>query len=233
MENAIPEIADPQVYSLADFKESPFVEVKSNDSFEVCMQYPLLGMKNAESQCFVRKEVYDMLLKAVAVLPKGYKLKILDAWRPFSLQHELYDVYSMDIIKDFKLEECTEEQKKDVIRKFVSVPIEDRDIPPVHTTGGAVDVTIIDMDGNELEMGTSFDAFSDMTNTVYFEFEKDELIRDNRRMLYNTMIKIGFTNLPSEWWHFDYGDRFWGFYQKQPAIYRGVFTKEELLNGCK
>ena len=79
-------------------------------------------------------------------------------------------------------------------------------------------------------MGSAFDEFTDRTSTAYYENEKNEVIRDNRRMLFHVMTEAGFTNLPSEWWHFDYGDRFWGFYNNCPAIYRGAFTKEE-LNG--
>ena len=67
---------------------------------------------------------------------------------------------------------------------------------------------------------------------LFFENEKNEMVRENRRLLYNTMVGQGFTNLPSEWWHFDYGNRFWAFYKKKKAIYRGVFTKEE-LNGTR
>ena len=77
-------------------------------------------------------------------------------------------------------------------------------------------------------MGTAFDAFTDRTYTAYFENEKEETVKENRRMLYHVMNGAGFTNLPSEWWHFDYGDRFWAFYRKKPAVYGGVFTKEEL-----
>ena len=139
-----------------------------------------------------------------------------------------------------------------MIRKFVSDPIPDREVPPVHTTGGAIDLTIVDSDGNELDMGTSFDAFTEKTKTDYFERidaneiynnsyynDKDEKcnsvckkhitsVRDNRRLLYAVMTKAGFTNLPSEWWHYDYGDRFWAYYNKCSAIYEGVFTKEEI-----
>lgn len=224
----IPNIVGPQKYENSNFIDSRFVEIKSNKYFDVQMQYPLLGMKNAERQCLVREEVFDMLVKAAIALPIGYKFKIFDAWRPFALQHELYISYSADIIREFELEACTEEQKKAVIRKFVSDPIEDRNIPPVHTTGGAVDLTIEDARGIEIEMGTRFDAFSNKTSTAYFENEKNSAVRDNRRLLYDIMNEVGFTNLPSEWWHFDYGDYFWAFYNKKPAIYRGVFTKEEI-----
>lgn len=227
---AIPDVNDPERYTEASFSDSPFVEITSNEMFEVSMQYPVLGMDYAEEHCLVRREVYDRLVEAVGYLPEGYRLKIWDAWRPFALQDELYVKYSREIVSFFHLEECTEEERNAFILKFVSKPVADRLVPPVHTTGGAVDVTLVNAKGEEPEMGTGFDAFTDMTDTAHFEHEENERIRDNRRLLYHAMIKAGFTNLPSEWWHYDYGDRFWGFYKKQPARYRGVFTREE-MNG--
>lgn len=229
---AIPTIENPQRYVSSEFLNSPFVELKSNEFFVVDMKYPSLKMKNAVEQCFVRWEVYEMLLKAAQSLSGKYKIKIWDAWRPFALQKELYDLYSANIVKRFGLANCTETQRKSVIAKFVSDPIEDRDVPPVHTSGGAVDVTLVDLEGKEIKMGTDFDAFTELTATTYFEQNKelDKVVRNNRRLLYYTMINAGFTNLPSEWWHFDYGDQFWGYYNRKPAIYKGIFTKEE-ING--
>jgi D-alanyl-D-alanine dipeptidase len=226
--NAIPATEGPKIYTVHDFQKAAFIELQSNEFWEVSMQYPVFKMKNAELQCFVRKEVHEMLMKAAGLLPEGYRFRIWDAWRPFALQEELYEVYAGDIIQYFGLEQCTEEQKKAVIHKFVSEPTANRAVPPVHTTGGAVDVTIIDADGRKLEMGTEFDAFTDKTDTAYFENEKDKIVRDNRRLLYTVMTSVGFTNLPSEWWHFDYGDRFWAYYNKKPAVYEGIFTREEI-----
>lgn len=42
------------------------------------------------------------------------------------------------------------------------------------------------------------------------------------------MNKAGFTNLPSEWWHYDYGEKFWAYYNNTPAIFEGVFNIEEI-----
>lgn len=254
--NIIPNINDPERYALAEFINANFVELVNdevtNEYIIIDMQYPKLKMKHAESKCFVRAEVYSMLFDAAKSLPKGYKLKVWDAWRPFALQDELYDEYSEEIIKEFNLENSSEEEKAKFIQKFVSDPLWDKDVPPVHTTGGAVDVTILDDKGNELDMGTKFDAFTDKTHTAYFEQEENAnqdysnlkngnqenanqdnnaaRIRENRRLLYMVMTKAGFTNLPSEWWHYDYGDRFWAYYNGKPALYRGVFTREE-ING--
>lgn len=226
---SIPELSEPELYGDRDFGDFKFVEILSNDSITVDMQYPKLGMRYAEQHCYVREEVYQMLIDAANRLPTGYQFKIYDAWRPFALQQELYEVYSDKIINEFHLEGSSEEQKRAVIKKFVSEPVWDRDVPPVHTTGGAIDLTIIGKDGHELEMGTGFDAFSDKTCTSFFEKnEENVVVRNNRRILYHVMTEAGFTNLPSEWWHFDYGDRFWAFYNKKPALYRGAFTREEI-----
>lgn len=227
----IPKVNEPERYTSVSFISESFIEIKSNGVIDVCMQYPLLGLDNAENQCFVRREVYVKLIEATKLLPSGFKLRILDAWRPFLLQHELYEKYSKDIIKEFELEDHSEQHRKAVISRFVSAPVNDTVIPPVHTTGGAVDLTIIDSKGMELDMGSCFDEFTDRTYTAFYEKEKSASIRDNRRLLYHIMTSVGFTNLPSEWWHYDYGDRFWAYYNKKPAIYRGVFTKEELING--
>lgn len=224
----IPDIEAPKRHIKTKFKNSEFVKIESNETFDVKMQYPIMDMEYAEPDCLVRREVYQKLVEAHSYLPKGYKLRIWDAWRPFSLQRELYEKYSKMIVQTFDPGNENEEHKEMVIRRFVSEPIEDRDIPPVHTTGGAVDVTIIDALGNELEMGTAFDEFTEKTKTAFFENEKNEVVKENRRLLYSVMTKAGFTNLPSEWWHFDYGDHFWAYYNNSPSLYRGVFTKEEL-----
>lgn len=225
---AIPRVDDPLLYYESAFIESEFVEVTSGELFDVKMQYPLLHLRNAEHQCFLRREAYERLVCAAGFLPEGYRFRILDAWRPFALQKELYEIYSERIIREYKLEACTEEERQRVIHRFVSSPVENELVPPVHTTGGAIDLTLLGPDQQELNMGSGFDEFSERTHTDYYETQGDEAIKDNRRILFFAMTKAGFTNLPSEWWHYDYGNRFWAFYNKKAALYKGVFTKEEL-----
>lgn len=48
----------------------------------------------------------------------------------------------------------------------------------------------------------------------------------NRRILYNVTIAAGFTNLPSEWWHYDYGDKFWAYFKRCKAKYKGIIDIE-------
>ncbi len=219
-------------YENKNFIDEEFVEIKNSEYFNVEMQYPILGMKTAESRCLLRKEAYERLLQAAKSLPKGMRLKIWDAWRPFALQEELYYVYAHQLVKAYKLENESQETKDRFISMFVSLPIDNRDVPPLHTSGGAVDVTLEDSEGNELDLGSAFDEFSKRALTTFYENEEvDDKVRENRRILYWAMVNAGFTNLPSEWWHFDYGDRAWGYYNNEPAIYRGIFEIGE-INTC-
>ena len=224
----IPITPPPEAFRSAEFIHEGFVRLTDSPFLKIEMQYPILGMKNAEPLCFVRKQVGERLVAAAKLLPRGYRLKIMDAWRPFALQEELFFTYREKLITGFSLDKVSPEERDRVISGFVSLPVDDRDLPPVHTTGGAVDVTIIDPEDRDLPMGTAFDAFTHMTDTAFFEEKGDKQIRDDRRLLYSVMTSAGFTNLPTEWWHFDFGDRFWAYYKNSPAIYRGVFRREEI-----
>lgn len=235
-EKRIPQINTLEMFEEHDFIDSPFVElphiVKMDgvNKMIIDMQYPKLGMENALDRCLIRKEALERLLIACTYLPQGLSFKIWDIYRTWSLQNELYDVYKSDIIRQFDLESMSVEQQEKIISNYVSLPSKDEMLPPLHTTGGSVDLTITNlMTGNDLDFGINFDDFSDLTNTVSFEkYLSDEIVRDNRRLLYNTMIQAGFTNLPSEVWHYDYGNRAWGYYKQKPAIYKGIFDVDKI-----
>ena len=228
MRESIPYSEEPKQCLIRKLANSPFVELTDGVEFDVKMQYPILLLENAEKQCFVRKEVKERLLEAQSKLPGGILIRIWDAWRPFALQEELYDKYSRKLIEQFCLEKYGEEERKRYIRQYISEPHKDEIMVPVHTTGGAVDVTLVREDGTELNMGTSFDSFSEKAHTYYYEKGEEKEIQKNRRMLYHAMCSSGFTNLPSEWWHYDYGDRFWAYYSGNAVMYEGVFTKERI-----
>ena len=228
---AIPTLEQPNKSRDIEPIDSYFVELTDNKIFDVCLKYHQKKCENATDRCLVRKEVYEKLKIANKNLPKGIHLKIWDAWRPFLLQEELYNDYSEFLVEKYNLDEKTKKEREFIISKFISPPVKNKLCPPVHTTGGAVDVTLVDDYGKELDMGTEFDEFSECTETSFFENSDNEIIRDNRRILYNAMIKAGFTNLPSEWWHYDYGDRFWAYYKNKPAIYEGIFKIGEIKTG--
>lgn len=210
-----------------NYIESPLIEIKSDSGFLLDLKY-CKKYKNAIDKCYVRKEVYDKLLEAKKYLPDNLTFKIWDAYRPIELQKELYYSYKEDIISYFKLENMSDEQQNKIINKYVAYPGWDDFSFPAHTTGGAVDLTLVDINTlEELDMGCDFDSFDELTSTMAFEEKNMDInVRNNRRILYNAMIKAGFTNLESEYWHYDYGDINWAKKTNSNVLYSGIDLKK-------
>lgn len=217
--------AEPLAYDKAD---EPFVDVAaySDGKIAVDMKYAQQGRNGAITTAYTRRQVADMLLQANALLPDGCRLKIYDAWRPYDVQKELYDEY-FDKLKR-ELPNLSEEQLHTLAKKFVSFPDQSKPFAYPHSSGGAVDLTIIDAQGNELDMGTGFDDFTALAETAALEHAEDSAACQNRRLLYHVMTSVGFTNYPSEWWHFDYADTFWGRVTGLPVRYGSVYTVDQL-----
>lgn len=186
-------------------------------------RYYINGIPGAIPRMYVRETVRDMLQAAADALPAGYKLKVFDAWRPAVVQASLFWQYFGLLSADHP--ELSRDELMKMARYFVSFPSENPTQPFVHATGGAVDLTIVDENGTELDMGTDFDDFTEAAYTAAFESSGSTTVRDHRRLLYNVMRSAGFTNYPYEWWHFDYGDRFWAALCQKDSIYTGIYTE--------
>ena len=176
-----------------------------------------------------RKTVCEMVKKAEELLPEGYRFVIFDAYRPAAVQQALWDYFRAH--KAAEMPGATEEEIDHATLFCVSFPSYNILLPSLHNTGGAVDLTIVGPDGKELDMGCRFDEFTPAAWTTYYEAGeegdgKNDAARDNRRMLYNVMTAVGFTNFPAEWWHFDYGDEKWGLYTNNVPIYAGNLDAE-------
>lgn len=138
----------------------------------------------------------EKLLKAQKILKEidsTLSLLIWDAVRPIHVQQKMWDAVSMPISEK---------------SKYISNPKNHS----VHNYGFAVDLTICDSLGIPIDMGTDFDHFGIEARATRLQ----ELIdlglisykqRDNRLLLQKVMNYAGFTILPSEWWHFNYGNR--------------------------
>lgn len=222
----IPNNKNLEVYEENNFINEELVEIPNDLGIIIELKYPLLGMENSFNKCLVRKSVLKKLKDAKNYLPKGITFKIWDAYRPLSLQKEIFKKYKSEIIKIFSLENLNEKDQTSIISKYVSLPNNNENIPPLHTTGGSIDLTLAYEDTKkELDIGVNFDEFSNLTKSSIFEQKgMNKNIRKNRRILYNSMIKAGFTNLPSEIWHYDYGNRAWAFYKNTKAMYKGIMN---------
>ena len=73
-----------------------------------------------------------------------------------------------------------------------------------HNRGAAVDVTLVDNNGQELEMGTGFDDFSPRAHLDAAGLT--DAAQKNRKLLRDVMERHGFKPLRTEWWHYDDAD---------------------------
>ena len=110
---------------------------------------------------------------------KGLGLKVYDAYRPLSVQQQMWD-----LIHD---------------ERYVSNPAVNAGR---HTRGTAVDLTLVDQHGHELPMPTGFDDFTERAHRGAAGIPPDAA--GNAKLLEDVMVRHGFIPYPFEWWHFDY-----------------------------
>lgn len=130
-------------------------------------------------RCLLRPDVAEGVQKAQEILHKkkeGYVLKMLDCYRPRPVQQKLWD--------------------KVPNAMYVTPPSKGS----MHNRGAAVDLTIVNDNGEELDMGTPFDFFGKRAHQDFFDLPEEVL--DNRELLRSTMIKAGFKPIRTEWWHY-------------------------------
>lgn len=188
--------------------------------------YFIDGVPGAMPNCLARESVLERLVCAAKKLPTGLRLVVLDAWRPHSVQQYLFETLR------HVLQEClpniAEQTLQHRVREFVSPPSMNPASPSPHITGGSVDVTLCDDHGRLLPMGSDFDEVTKYSYTHHLETTNvdDCSTRANRRLLFHVMTEAGFTNLPSEWWHFDYGNQLWAWIRDKSHATHGLIEAD-------
>jgi D-alanyl-D-alanine dipeptidase len=176
--------------------------------------------------CLARRSVANRLVSAHSLLPKGLRFLVYDAWRPLEIQQRLFDGQVAKLLQEHPA--WPKSLARSEASRFVTNP---REVTPPHSTGGAVDLTLSRSDDEALWFGSAFDEFSPESGTRHFEeaaqagrhlTPQEREAMYNRRVLYNSLARVGMTNYPKEWWHFDYGDGFWSQVVGKPAIYGPV-----------
>ena len=179
----------------------------------------------------LREGVVDKLINANRLLKtinNNYSLIIYDAWRPIEVQsfmfnHALQNEFNskgLNISTD-EINNYPELLKK--VEKFWAYPDTNKKYPPPHSTGGAIDLTIIDNSGDLIDMGCEIDNMDGKSAPDFYKnsASKDGVLWNRRRnLLKRVMCDSGFSQHPNEWWHFSYGDQLWAWkndYKK--AIY--------------
>lgn len=169
----------------ANSQNTNFVNLKSlSQEFVFDMKYAtddnFLKQKVYDcAECYLRKATAQALVKANEEFRAlGYRIKIFDCYRPLSVQKKMWNILPGT--------------------HYVANPAKGSK----HNRGAAIDLTLVDADGNELDMGTPFDFFGQKAHHTYTKLPENVL--KNRNLLKTILNKHNFKSIYSEWWHYEY-----------------------------
>ena len=170
---------------IATAQQTDFVFLKGLSSdFVFDMKYatPDNFLKQAVyecGECYLRKKTAEALVKANEEFKSlGYRIKLFDCYRPLEVQKKMWKILPGT--------------------HYVANPAKGSK----HNRGAAVDLTLVDKDGKELDMGTPFDFFGEKAHHTCTTLPKKVL--ENRKLLKDILNKYNFKSIYSEWWHYEY-----------------------------
>ena len=156
------------------------IETPYSSSQNFC-QEKLYGNYGNNNFIYLHNDTYKALSNALSLAKKqNLKIKIWDGYRPFEVQAFM-----------------TEKHPDFVEQGFVSHPLEG---VATHVRGIAVDLTLSNLQNQELEMGSEFDEMSDKSH--HDSKNISNLAIKNRDILIEIMLKAGFQKYQEEWWHY-------------------------------
>lgn len=112
------------------------------------------------------------------LITKGFRIKQFDYYRPLDIQKKMCKILS--------------------VTNYVTNPKKGYK----HNRGAAVDLILVDSNGNELDMRTKFDFFGPEAHHTYMNHSPEVL--QNRKLLKETLVKYNFKSIYNEWWHYEY-----------------------------
>lgn len=190
---------------------------------EISHAYQKLGApysrSKTDSPYYLRQGVLDSLIAAQTYLQQQHpesKIMIFDAYRPVEVQQFMVDYTCAEIAKSqgYKLP-VPEDKRQDILEQvyqFWAVPSLDPATPPPHSTGAALDVTLVDKNHQPIDMGSAIDEISPRSYPDYFansNSAEEQQYHRNRELLREAMFAAGFKQHINEWWHFSLGDQMW------------------------
>lgn len=203
---------------------------------EIPHAYQKLGAPYQSSPYYLRKSVLNRLIAAQTDLQKQYnnwKIFIFDAYRPVEVQQFMVDYTFNELLKERQLTqaELSPEQHQIILSEvyqFWAAPSLDLATPPPHSTGAALDITLVDEAGKIVDMGSPIDEISPRSYPNYFENSAELTERNyhqNRLILSQVMLSAGFQQHPNEWWHFSWGDQLWAWLTTQQTADTTIIAK--------
>lgn len=202
----------------------PLVNLKTERGFKVVKSPDYLDKETEYS--FVRRSVADRLLRAQSLLKDGIFIRLFEGLRSINVQHrEFYEQYnrvknSNRDMSDFEIFSETTKLVSPVINFDGTMNT------PTHSTGAAVDVDLVDSNGDPLDLGMEIKDWNVVDPSIcatHADNISSEAI-NNRKMLLDVMQSAGFINYFTEWWHYSYGDRYWAYQTGADFAIFGVAT---------
>jgi D-alanyl-D-alanine dipeptidase len=208
----------------------PLVPIPAED-FDLISPHPYqaLGAPYGDkSPFYVRQGVLEALMSAQTELNRrhpGWKIQIFDAYRPLAVQQFMVDYTFNELVmgQGKKPADLTETERQfflEQVYQFWALPSFNPATPPPHSTGAAVDVTLMNDAGTIINMGSPIDEVSPRSFPHHFAESleiQEQQYHHNRHLLNEVMFKAGFQRHPNEWWHFCYGDQMWAWLCRQAS----------------
>lgn len=214
-------IANPKILAVPIIENhDPMINVTKHPEI---VYGPSPEIPNNTDYTKMRKTVYEKLKQAQSLLPKSLRFCLYESYRSLQLQKTLFDTRYEKVRNQYP--EWSHEQIFTETTRLVS-PVVNLDgstnIPP-HSTGAAIDVYLIDEQGEAIDMGIHpKDWMDDLDGSLSLTDAQiiSEKAKQNRRIMSNALESVGFVNYGYEYWHWSYGDRYWAYYKhKAHAIY--------------
>ena len=149
------------------------------------------------------------------------RLAIFDAWRPIAVQAFMveYTIETLCLERGINREDPSQrsavEEVFTEVGRFWAPPSRDPAMPPPHSTGAAVDLTLANgANGRPLNMGGAIDEIGAVSEPDHFataSVSEQQIFHQRRCLLRNVMEASGFEQHPNEWWHYSHGDQLWAW----------------------
>lgn len=188
--------------------------------------YVALGAPYGDvSPWFLRKSVVDALNRAAAdlqLVKPGWKILLTDALRPVTVQQFMVDWQLVQLAKAEGLQvEALHEAQRERLMALVgtiwAMPSQDPATPTPHSTGAALDCTLLDAEGVPVAMGGEIDQVGEVSMPDFYAGMPGVAARfhANRLLLKEMLEAQGFRRHPAEWWHFSLGDQLWAWVRQR------------------
>ncbi len=223
-ENSLPASSDP-TWDSSSYNSSSGIPVFDNgeELIDLKNQKIIAYIDRPEDLCYtkMRKTVYTKLCQAQDILPPGHCFLVYTAYRSLKHQRELFQ-QKMQKLKE-RYPQMSESEIFAEAAKMVS-PLVEGSIPP-HSTGGAVDLCLMNNEGEVLNMGAPLEKALELDPNILCTDSMliSDIARQNRHIMGTALQAVGFVNYEREYWHWSYGDRRWAYYSGSPyAVYGSI-----------